>query len=64
MSKKDIAVKTYWGAVLHHGVGQLVAFCRPSREETVLAHIIVKVLQAAIPEMEMENRPQQLQDVM
>lgn len=41
--------RTHRGAVLHHGVVQLVALGRPPREEAALTHIIIEVLEAAVP---------------
>lgn len=38
-------------AVLHHGVVELVALGGASREEAALAHIVVEMLQTAIPTM-------------
>lgn len=40
----------YRCAVLHHGVVELVALGGAPREEAALAHVIVEVLQTAIPE--------------
>lgn len=40
----------YRCAVLHHGVVELVALGSAPREEAALAHVIVEVLQTAIPE--------------
>ena len=45
---------SYRRAVLHHRVVELVALGRAPREEAALTHIIVKVLQTAIP-TETEN---------
>lgn len=39
----------YRCAVLHHGVVELVALGGAPREEAALAHVIVEVLQTAIP---------------
>lgn len=36
-------------AVLHHGVVELVALGSAPREEAALAHVVVEMLQAAIP---------------
>lgn len=36
-------------AVLHHGVVELVALGCASREEAALAHVVVEMLQTAIP---------------
>lgn len=38
-------------AVLHHGVVELVALGCASREEAALAHVVVEMLQTAIPTM-------------
>lgn len=38
-------------AVLHHGVVELVALGGASGEEAALAHVVVEVLQTAIPTM-------------
>lgn len=38
-------------AVLHHGVVELVALSCTPREEAALAHVVVEMLQAAIPTM-------------
>lgn len=39
----------YRCAVLHHGVVELVALGSAPREEAALAHVIVEVLQTAVP---------------
>lgn len=46
----DCALIPYRCAVLHHGVVELVALGSAPREEAALAHVIVEVLQTAIPE--------------
>ena len=43
-------------AVLHHGVVELVALGGSSREEAALTHVIVKVLQTAIPREKQDNK--------
>lgn len=43
-------------AVLHHGVVELVALGRAPGEEAALAHVIVEMLQAAIPRKGGETR--------
>lgn len=47
---RDEAFIPYRCAVLHHGVVELVALGGAPREEAALAHVIVEVLQTAIPE--------------
>lgn len=42
-------LRSHRRAVLHHGVVELVAFGCASREEAALAHIVVEMLQTAIP---------------
>lgn len=48
-----LVMQTIWGshrrAVLHHGVVQLVALGCASGEEAALAHVVVEMLQTAIP---------------
>lgn len=43
------AMIPYRCAVLHHGVVELVALGSAPREEAALAHVIVEVLQTAVP---------------
>lgn len=42
-------------AVLHHGVVELVALGCAPRKEAALTHVVVEVLQTAIPEKERER---------
>lgn len=51
VGKHVLVMHSYRRAVLHHGVVELVALGCTSREEAALAHVVVEMLQTAIPTM-------------